>query len=251
MSAFFFVNAMQVDFESVLAMEHTGMAKMFKYLEDTRLKVFLEASGSVYEAAVVEFFANEKVIAGMIVSFVGNRKLALTKDVFAETFGLPTEGLAPNKNNEMKMEYLLLHDIVAKPLCAKAGSFDVVTSEKFDLMVAISDGFKVNWAQVLNNKSVHTYIKKNLNAVPTGESSKETKDTASGTAGGQSQMTKTVEKGVETAVGKNKKKTEKVVPAVKKMKVVVSKRVEAGAKMLQRGPRLRPAQTWIRAHCLG
>ncbi|KZV14160.1 hypothetical protein F511_44303 [Dorcoceras hygrometricum] len=66
MAASFFVNAMQVDFECVLAMEHTGMAKMFKYLEDTWVKGFLEASSSLYEAAMLEFFANAKVIAGMI-----------------------------------------------------------------------------------------------------------------------------------------------------------------------------------------
>ncbi|KZV17532.1 hypothetical protein F511_34000 [Dorcoceras hygrometricum] len=298
MTASFFVNSMQVDFESVLAMEHTGMAKMFKSLEEIGLKGFLEASGSVYEAAVVEFFA-AKVIAVTIVSFVNNRKLALTKDVFAETFGLPTEGLigfldipsntmaemrmkvsgidapfrAPNKKKEMKMEYRRLHEIVSKALCAKAGSCDVVTSEKFDLMVAISVGLKVNWAQilfqtlvvmvntptkqsqgftmqvsvllhnlvksdlgelvnlhsqkVLNNKSVHTYIKKNLNVIPASDSSKKTEDTATGTEGRQSQMTNTVDKEVETMVGKKKNKTEKVVPAVKKRKVVVSKPVEA------------------------
>ncbi|KZV35568.1 hypothetical protein F511_28410 [Dorcoceras hygrometricum] len=93
MAAYFFVNALQVDFESVLVMEHTGMALMFKTLEDTGLKGFLVASSSVYESAVVEFFANVKVIAGTIISFVSNRKLALTKETFAEAFGLPTEGL--------------------------------------------------------------------------------------------------------------------------------------------------------------
>ncbi|KZV16224.1 hypothetical protein F511_11129 [Dorcoceras hygrometricum] len=148
---------------------------MFKSLEETGLKGFLEASDSVYEGAVIEFFANAKVIAGTIVIFVANRKMVLTKDVFTEAFGLPTEGIdkfsgyskgyygwmqrrfsgsdepfkAPNKKKEMKMEFRLLHDIIAKALCAKAGSFDMVTSEKFDLMVAISAGVKVNWAQFL------------------------------------------------------------------------------------------------------
>ncbi|KZV24362.1 hypothetical protein F511_25571 [Dorcoceras hygrometricum] len=93
MAAFFFFNTMQIDFESVLAMEHSGMAKMFKSLEDTGLKGFLEASSSVYEAAVVEFFTNAKVFAGKIISFVSSRKLALMNDVFAEAFGLSIEGL--------------------------------------------------------------------------------------------------------------------------------------------------------------
>ncbi|KZV37072.1 hypothetical protein F511_25640 [Dorcoceras hygrometricum] len=147
MAASFFINAMQVKFEFVIAMEHIGMARMLKSLEDTWLKGFLEASDLVYECVVIEFFANEKFIAETIVSCVANRKMALTKDVFTEVFGLPTEGLtnfldipketvaekrrrfygsdepfkAPHKKKEMKMEFRLLHDIIAKALCAKAG----------------------------------------------------------------------------------------------------------------------------------
>ncbi|KZV29330.1 dystroglycan-like [Dorcoceras hygrometricum] len=177
MAASFSVNTLQVDFESVLAMEHSGMVGMFKTLENTGLKGFFTATGSVYEAAVGDFFTNTKVIAGTIVSSVTNRKLTLSKEVFAENFGLPTEGVvgflyvpketvnemrsrfsdsevpfrAPSKKKGRKMEYRLLHDIVTKALCEKAGSFDMVASEKFDLMVAISAGLKVNWAQILFN----------------------------------------------------------------------------------------------------
>ncbi|KZV38930.1 hypothetical protein F511_41568 [Dorcoceras hygrometricum] len=149
MAESFFVNTLQVDFESVLAMEHNGMVRIFKSLEDTWLKGFLEASNSVYEGAVTEFFVNAKVIAGTIFSFVANRKMVITKDMFTVAFGLPTEGiifLAPSKKKEMKMEFRLVHDIVAKELCEKAGSFDVVTSEKFDLMVAITAGLKTTLA---------------------------------------------------------------------------------------------------------
>ncbi|KZV40748.1 hypothetical protein F511_24187 [Dorcoceras hygrometricum] len=73
MVASFFVNAMQDDFESVLAMEHTGMARMFKTLEDTWLK---------------------GVVAGTVISSVANRKLTPTKEAFAKALGLPTEGMA-------------------------------------------------------------------------------------------------------------------------------------------------------------
>ncbi|KZV53572.1 hypothetical protein F511_27296 [Dorcoceras hygrometricum] len=133
-------------------MEHTRVARMFHTLEETWLIWFLAASSTVYESAVVEFFATAKVIAGTIVSFMANRKLVLTKETFAEAFGLPTEGMknfldipsqtvvdirgrfsgsdvpfrAPIKKREMKMEFRLLHDIVAKALCAKAGSLDKV-----------------------------------------------------------------------------------------------------------------------------
>ncbi|KZV40494.1 hypothetical protein F511_23831 [Dorcoceras hygrometricum] len=259
MAASLYVNTLQVKFESVLAMEHTEMAHLFKSLVDTGLEGFLAVSDSVYEAAVVEFFANAKIIAGTIVSFVANRKLVISKEYFNKTFGFPTEGVTsfldvpketvvemrsrfsgsdvpfrtPNKKREMKMEFQLLHDIVAKALCAKAGSFDIVTSEKFDLMVTISAGLIVNWGQllfqvlknmvnnpkrksqgfavtelvkdnlgesvklhpqkVLTSKSVHTYIKKNHEVEPTGEFNQQTGDTSSGTEGGQSKITKTVE----------------------------------------------------------
>ncbi|KZV20412.1 hypothetical protein F511_30642 [Dorcoceras hygrometricum] len=92
------INAMQVNFESVLTMEHTGMVRLFKSLEETGLKGFLEF-------------------------------------------------MAPNKKKEMKVEYRLLHDIVTKALCAKAGSLDVVTSEKFDSVVSISAGLKETEAE--------------------------------------------------------------------------------------------------------
>ncbi|KZV43828.1 hypothetical protein F511_24415 [Dorcoceras hygrometricum] len=204
-----------VDFESVLAMEHTSMVRMFKTLEETWLMGFLEASDSVYAGVVLELFANAKVVAGTVISFIANRILELMKEVFAKYFGLPTEGMAsfldiptktvvdmrrrfsvfdvpfraPNKKKDMKMVYRLLHDIVAKELCAKAGSFDVVTSEKFDLMVAISASLKVNWAQILRvgevepAKSVDQQIGSRLYKkkiwVPAGETSKVSGATAS------------------------------------------------------------------------
>ncbi|KZV29342.1 OBERON-like protein-like [Dorcoceras hygrometricum] len=58
MAASFYVNTLQVKLESVLVMEHTGMARMFKSLVETGLEGFLAVSDSVYKAAVVEFFVN-------------------------------------------------------------------------------------------------------------------------------------------------------------------------------------------------
>ncbi|KZV23041.1 hypothetical protein F511_28711 [Dorcoceras hygrometricum] len=175
MASSLFVNTLQVNFDFALTMEHNGMIKMFISLEESGLKEFLEASDSIFEEAVVEFFANSKVIAGTIVSLVGTRKIAITKDMFAKVFWLPSEGLtnflnipeetvtkmrsqfsgsdepfrSPNKKKGMKIEFRLLHDVIAKALCTKAGSFDQVTSEKLDMMIAITVGLKVNWAQVL------------------------------------------------------------------------------------------------------
>ncbi|KZV55535.1 hypothetical protein F511_09646 [Dorcoceras hygrometricum] len=237
MAASLSINFMQVNIESMLAMEHIGMVRMFKSLEEIGLS--------------------------------GGIRFSLTKDVFAEAFGIPTEGRvgfldiptktvaemrvrfsgteapfrAPNNKKEMKMEYRLLHDIVAKALCAKAGSIDVVTSEKFDLMVAISAGLKnlvktdlgesvkLHPLKVLNNKSVHTYMKKNLGVGPAGETSKVSGATASEqqcTTDSLQSLTKKpdkeageTKKSAKAAVEKKKKKEEKVVS------VVVKKPVEA------------------------
>ncbi|KZV41259.1 hypothetical protein F511_41208 [Dorcoceras hygrometricum] len=53
------------------------------------------------------------------------------------------------KKKDLQFEYRLLHDIVAQYLCAKAGSFDKVTCEKFEVMVAISAGLSVNLGRIL------------------------------------------------------------------------------------------------------
>ncbi|KZV14212.1 hypothetical protein F511_44088 [Dorcoceras hygrometricum] len=239
MAAFFYVNAMQVDFASMLDMEHSGMVRMFKSLEETWLKGFLKASNSVYEGGVTEFLVNAKVISGTIVSFFANRKMALTKDVFIAAFGLPTEGMvgfmdipkeivvemrrrfsgsdvpfrAPSKKKEMKMEFRLLHDIVAKPLCAKAGSFDMVTSEKFDLMVAISADLNV-----LREDLVKADLGESVNMHP--QKVLTSKSVLTGTEGGDSLIAQPV--GKEKRVVEKKKKKEKVKVVEKKPEVAGS-----------------------------
>ncbi|KZV26252.1 hypothetical protein F511_19828 [Dorcoceras hygrometricum] len=175
MASSLFVNTLQVDFTSVLTMEHAGMVRMFKTLEDTRLRGFLEGTTPVFESAVVEYFSNSRVLAGTIVSAVCGQKLVVMEDIFSGTFKLPTEGVqnfsgiptetiaemrirfsattvpfqSSGKKRDLLFEYRLLHDIVAKSLCAKAGSFDKVTCEKFEFMIAISAAISVNWGRIL------------------------------------------------------------------------------------------------------
>ncbi|KZV56264.1 hypothetical protein F511_20048 [Dorcoceras hygrometricum] len=95
--------------------------------------------------------------------------------MFATTFELSTEGLTDFSEvpkdlvfdarshfsiskeqvsisclkKELKIEYLLLHDILAKTIFVKAGSFDAVTHERFMLMTAITFDVKVNWNSLL------------------------------------------------------------------------------------------------------
>ncbi|KZV47847.1 hypothetical protein F511_39827 [Dorcoceras hygrometricum] len=53
------------------------------------------------------------------------------------------------KKREMKFEFRLLNDILAKSVTVKAGSFDAVTHERFLLMRAIHCGLKINWSKLL------------------------------------------------------------------------------------------------------
>ncbi|KZV26649.1 hypothetical protein F511_15814, partial [Dorcoceras hygrometricum] len=94
---------------------------------------------------------------------------------FAATFELPSEGLTDlskvPKNmvfdsrslfldskeqvsiscfkKELKIEYRLLHNILAKTIYVKAGSFDAVTRDRFMLMMAITFDVKINWSTLL------------------------------------------------------------------------------------------------------
>ncbi|KZV16665.1 hypothetical protein F511_36295 [Dorcoceras hygrometricum] len=127
-------NTNQVHFASVLAMDNSEM-----------------------------FYENASVRDDNVVSTVQGKLVEISEEVFARTFQLPVEGLidiheAPKdlifdartefsltgeqlstscKKRELKIEYRLLSDIVAKSITVKAGSFDSVTHERFLLMTAI------------------------------------------------------------------------------------------------------------------
>ncbi|KZV40256.1 hypothetical protein F511_19392, partial [Dorcoceras hygrometricum] len=55
------------------------------------------------------------------------------------------------KKKEMKVEFRLLCDILAKTISVKAGSFDAITQEKFLMMVAIICGVRINWSRICFN----------------------------------------------------------------------------------------------------
>ncbi|KZV46231.1 hypothetical protein F511_19534 [Dorcoceras hygrometricum] len=164
-----------VDFESVFGFDDAGMVQMFETLITTGLKNFLGCPAVFYEAALTEFFTNGSVRDGLVVSTVNGVTVEISEKVFAEAFELPIDGLTDlsdvPKNlvfdarslfsaskeqvsiscfkKEMKIEYRLLHDILAKTLFVKAGSFDAVTHERFMLMTAITFDVNVNWSNLL------------------------------------------------------------------------------------------------------
>lgn len=52
-------------------------------------------------------------------------------------------------NKDLKVEYSLLEDIVSKPLLAKAGAFDKVTTKKFMVMVVIVSKINIKWSNII------------------------------------------------------------------------------------------------------
>ncbi|KZV21983.1 hypothetical protein F511_41707 [Dorcoceras hygrometricum] len=136
---------------------------------------FLGCPAIFHEHSLIEFFANGSVRDGMVVSTIGGIAVEISESVFAAAFGLPTEGLtdlsevprnllsdaqslfsASDKEvsisclkKEVKMQYRLLSDILAKSLFVKAGSFDAVTRDRFLLMTAITFDVKFNWGYLL------------------------------------------------------------------------------------------------------
>ncbi|KZV49511.1 hypothetical protein F511_36223 [Dorcoceras hygrometricum] len=166
MESSLFVNTVHTCFESVLAMDNAGMVAMFESLVATGLKGFLGCPAVIHETALLEFFENGSVRDGLVVSTVNGVTVEISEQLLAETFELPVEGLTnlseipkdivfdarsivslsgepvstSGKKREMKIEFRLLCDILAKTISVKAGSFGAITQEKFLMMAAITCG---------------------------------------------------------------------------------------------------------------
>ncbi|KZV58707.1 hypothetical protein F511_28796 [Dorcoceras hygrometricum] len=175
MAASFYSNSIHVDFDSVLEMDEPGMVSMFQALVDSGLQGFLGCTAVVYEEALVEFFANGRVRDGLVVSSVDGIFVEISEELFAETFELPVDGLGDlsempkdaifyarsivslsgepislsGRKNQMKFEFRLLCDIMAKAISVKAGSFNAITVEKFSLITAVVCSVRMNWAKFL------------------------------------------------------------------------------------------------------
>ncbi|KZV14431.1 hypothetical protein F511_43145 [Dorcoceras hygrometricum] len=144
------------------------MVQMFRALESTGLRGFLGCPSVLYEKELEQFFDTALVKNGEILCVIHRKVVAITEDRFSGVFELPTEGLIDlsevpqnlvfdarsvfSKSGEpvqfsckkrlMKYQFRLLNDILAKSVTVKAGSFDVVTQERFLMMTAIHFGVK-------------------------------------------------------------------------------------------------------------
>ncbi|KZV26957.1 dystroglycan-like [Dorcoceras hygrometricum] len=135
-------NSHHVDFDSVFGMDDSTITQMFELLIATGLKDFLGCPAVYYEAALIEFFENGSVREdGVVVSTIRGINVEISEGMFATAFGF--------RLREMKIEYRRLHDMLAKMLFVKAGSFDAVTHERFMLMTAITFDVKINWGSLL------------------------------------------------------------------------------------------------------
>ncbi|KZV36963.1 hypothetical protein F511_20263 [Dorcoceras hygrometricum] len=136
---------------------------------------FLGCPAVLYEDALVDFFENASVRDGVIISTVAGQLVEISEEWFTESFDLPVDGLGDlsaipkdvifdarsivslssepvslsGGKNQMKIEFRLLCDIMAKDISVKAGSFNAITIEKFSLMTAIVCGVQMNWARIL------------------------------------------------------------------------------------------------------
>ncbi|KZV17855.1 hypothetical protein F511_23201 [Dorcoceras hygrometricum] len=154
-----------------------GMLNMFKALEASGLRGFLRCESVLYEKELQQFFETELVHGEDITGTVSGKFFSISQAQFARVFELPTEGVVNfsgvpkdrvydarsffskkgeqveihGKKKPMKYEFRLLNDILAKAVTVKAGSFDAVTVERFQMMTAIHYGLKVNWGKVLFN----------------------------------------------------------------------------------------------------
>ncbi|KZV45477.1 hypothetical protein F511_40820 [Dorcoceras hygrometricum] len=142
-------NTNQVHFASVLAMDNSEMVAMFEALVASGLNGFLGCMSEISETALNGFYENSFVRDDKVVTTVHGKLVEISEEVFARTFQLPVEGLidiseVPKdlifdartefsltgeqlttscKKRELKIEYRLLSDIVAKSITVKAGSF--------------------------------------------------------------------------------------------------------------------------------
>ncbi|KZV27505.1 hypothetical protein F511_22358 [Dorcoceras hygrometricum] len=150
---------------------------MFKALETSGLRGFLVCESVLYDKELQQFFETALVQGEDITGAVSGKFFSISQAQFANVFALPTEGLVNfsevpkdkvydertffskkgeqveihGKKKPMKYEFRLLNDILAKDVTVKAGSFDSVTVERFQMMTAIHYGLKVNWGKVLFN----------------------------------------------------------------------------------------------------
>ncbi|KZV52924.1 hypothetical protein F511_19080 [Dorcoceras hygrometricum] len=168
-------NTNQVHFASVLAMDNSEMIAMFEALVASGLNGFLGCMSDIFESSLIEFYQNASVRDDKFVSTVQGKLVEISEEVFSRTFQLPVKGLidihevskdlifdartefslngeqltTSCKKRELKIEYMLLSDIVANRLRLRRLAFltslnkDIAAKEENVLTWAETDSVQV------------------------------------------------------------------------------------------------------------
>ncbi|KZV44245.1 lysine-specific demethylase rbr-2 [Dorcoceras hygrometricum] len=154
MASSLFTNTLHVCFDSVLAMDNSGMVSMFEALMSSGLSGFLGCPAVLYEDALTEFFLNGSVRDGKVVSSWETDLSEIPKDIvfYARSiFSFSGEQVSTSdKNREMNLSSIFSVIFWQKTI-VKAGSFDAVTQERFFMMAAITCRVAINWNRMLFN----------------------------------------------------------------------------------------------------
>ncbi|KZV29775.1 dystroglycan-like [Dorcoceras hygrometricum] len=150
MASAYYSNTVHIDFASVLAMENPCMVSVFNALMASGLEGFLGCPAVIYESELVDFFKNGSVRDGLVVNLskMPKDKIFDARSIVS-MLGEPVS--LSGRKGQMKIEYRLLCDIMAKSISVKAGSFNALTVEKFSLLTAVVCGIRMNWARILFN----------------------------------------------------------------------------------------------------
>ncbi|KZV40204.1 hypothetical protein F511_20237 [Dorcoceras hygrometricum] len=151
MASSLFTNTLHVCFDSILSMDNPGMVSMFEALMASGLSGFLGCPTVLYEDALTEFFLNGSVRDGKVVSNICGKQVEISEELFSSTFELSVDGLTDlyeipkdivfdarsifsfsgeqvstsGKKREMKFEFRLLSDLLAKTISVKVGVEEV------------------------------------------------------------------------------------------------------------------------------
>ncbi|KZV41462.1 hypothetical protein F511_34529 [Dorcoceras hygrometricum] len=122
-------NSLHISFDSVLGVDDAGLGISVEISE--------EVFAAAFELPMEGFTDLSEVPKDMVFD---------ARSLFSES----KEQLSIScKKKDMKIDFRLLGNILAKTIYVKAGSFDEVTHERFLLMIAITYGMKINWSSLV------------------------------------------------------------------------------------------------------
>ncbi|KZV20075.1 Pentatricopeptide repeat-containing protein [Dorcoceras hygrometricum] len=138
-------NAIQINFDSVPSLSDEDLLCKCHCARGFSDKFH---SGKVVEISE-ELFAGSFDLSSEGLTTVNELPKELIKEA-RKTFSASREPIKTScKKKEMKVEFRLLNDILAKTVTTKAGSFYAVTHQRFLLMAAIHGGIKIYWSKFL------------------------------------------------------------------------------------------------------